>query len=81
MNVIEEKGITTLDLHGTKKHDFIADIIPLDFVYIDTSLKFLIIICGNSNKMINLVLDSLKKNDIKNSSPRYGIVRMGILIE
>jgi len=74
MNVIEEKGITTLDLHG-EKHDFISDIV-IDFVYRYQSKIPLIIICGNSNKMINLVLDSLKKNDIKNSSPRYGIVRI-----
>lgn len=74
MNVIEEKGITTLDLHG-EKHDFIADIV-IDFVYRYQSKIPLIIICGNSNKMINIVLDSLKKNDIKNSSPRYGIVRI-----
>ena len=74
MNVIEEKGITKLDLHG-EKHDFIADIV-IDFVYRYQSKIPLIIICGNSNKMINLVLDSLKKNDIKNSSPRYGIVRI-----
>ena len=74
MNVIEEKGITTLDLHG-EKHDFIADIV-IDFVYRYQSKIPLIIICGNSNKMINLVLDSLKKNDIKNISPRYVIVRI-----
>ena len=74
MNVIEEKGITTLDLHG-EKHDFISDIV-IDFVYRYQSKIPLLIICGNSNKMINLVLDSLKKNDIKNSSPRYGIVRI-----
>jgi hypothetical protein len=74
MNVIEEKGITTLDLHG-EKHDFISDIV-IDFVYRYQSKIPLIIICGNSNKMINLVLDSLNKNDIKNSSPRYGIVRI-----
>lgn len=74
MNVIEEKGITTLDLHG-EKHDIISDIV-IDFVYRYQSKIPLIIICGNSNKMINLVLDSLKKNDIKNSSPRYGIVRI-----
>lgn len=74
MNVLEEKGITTLDLHG-EKHEFIEDIV-IDFVY-QYQQKFpLIIICGNSSMMINLVLDSLKKNNIKNSSPRYGIVRI-----
>ena len=59
MNVMEEKGITTLDLHG-EKHEFISDIV-LDFVYTYQSKIPLIIICGNSNKMVNLVLDSLKK--------------------
>ncbi len=74
MNVLEEKGISTLDLHG-EKHEFIEDIV-IDFVY-QYQQKFpLIIICGNSSRMINLVLDSLKKNNIKNSSPRYGIVRI-----
>lgn len=74
MNVLEEKGITTLDLHG-EKHEFIEDIV-IDFVY-QYQQKFpLIIICGNSSRMINLVLDSLKKNNIKNTSPRYGIVRI-----
>ena len=74
MNVLEEKGITTLDLHG-EKHEFIEDIV-IDFVY-QYQQKFpLIIICGNSSRMINLVLDTLKKNNIKNSSPRYGIVRI-----
>ena len=74
MNVMEEKGITTLDLHG-EKHEFIYDIV-LDFVFRYQFKIPLIIICGNSNKMINLVLDCLKKNNIKNNSPRYGIVRV-----
>lgn len=74
MNVLEEKGITTLDLHG-EKHEFIEDIV-IDFVYQYQQKLPLIIICGNSSRMINLVLDSLKKNNIKNSSPRYGIVRI-----
>ena len=60
MNVMEEKGITTLDLHG-EKHEFVHDIV-LDFVFRYQSKIPLIIICGNSNKMINLVLDCLKKN-------------------
>ena len=55
MNVMEEKGITTLDLHG-EKHEFIYDIV-LDFVFRYQSKIPLIIICVNSNKMINLVLD------------------------
>ena len=31
MNVLEEKGITTLDLHG-EKHEFAKEII-IDFIY------------------------------------------------
>ena len=74
MNVFEEKGITHLDLHG-EKHEFVYEII-IDFIYRYQDQIPLIIICGNSNKMINLTLNALKKNNIKGSSPRYGILRI-----
>ncbi|MEK9780890.1 MAG: hypothetical protein VW894_02495 [Gammaproteobacteria bacterium] len=74
MNVFEEKGITHLDLHG-EKHKFVAEIV-IDFIYRYQDKIPLIIICGNSNKMIDLVLSVLKENNIKGSSPRYGILRI-----
>ncbi len=74
MNVFEEKGITHLYLHGVK-HKFVAEIV-IDFIYRYQDKIPLIIICGNSNKMIDLVLSVLKENNIKGSSPRYGILRI-----
>lgn len=74
MNVFEEKGITHLDLHG-EKHEFVAEIV-IDFIYRYQDKIPLIIICGNSNKMIDLALSVLKENNIKGTSPRYGILRI-----
>lgn len=74
MNVFKEKGITCLDLHG-EKHDSIYGLV-LDFVYRFQDEIPLLIICGNSKKMIDLVVNSLTTNEIKNGSPRYGIVRV-----
>ena len=74
MNVFEEKGITHLDLHG-EKHEFVSEIV-LDFIYRYQDRIPLMIICGNSNKMIDLALGVLKENNIKGSSPRYGILRV-----
>jgi len=74
MNIFVEKGITHLDLHG-EKHESVYEIV-IDFIYRYQDQIPLIIICGNSNKMINLTLNALKKNNIKGSSPRYGILRI-----
>ena len=74
MNVFVETGITNLDLHG-EKHEFVSEII-IDFIYQDQDQSPLIIICGNSNKMIDLALSVLKENNIKGTSPRYGILRI-----
>ena len=74
MNVFEEKGITHLDLHG-EKHEFISEIV-IDFVYRYQDCFPLIIICGNSNKMIEIVEESLHKSSIIFSMPRFGIIRV-----
>ena len=74
MNVFEEKGITYLDLHGIKHSDVINEVI--DFVYQYQNMIPLIIICGNSNRMIELVENSLNSNSIMFSKPRFGIIRV-----
>jgi len=48
----------------------------LDFIYQHQTLLPLIIICGNSNKMVELVSTSLDLNDIGYSFPRFGIIRV-----
>ena len=74
MNVFQERGITHLDLHGERHFD--VTLMVLDFVLQYQKELPLIIICGNSNQMIKIVTEELKKNTIKYSSPRFGIIRV-----
>ena len=74
MRVFEERGITHLDLHGTKHQDVSSEV--LNFTYQYQELLPLIIICGNSNRMIELVSAVLDLNVIGYSLPRFGIIRV-----
>ena len=74
MNEFEEKEITHLDLHGVRHHDAIDEVI--DFIYQYQTKIPLIIICGNSNRMIEIVENSLIENSILFSKPRFGIIRI-----
>ena len=74
MKVTEENGITHLDLHGLKHADVADEVI--DFVFQYQKKIPLMIICGNSNRMIELVKNSLNSNSIVFSSPRFGIIRV-----
>jgi len=74
MNIFKEKGITHLDLHGIRHQDVNNEV--LDFIYQYQSEIPLIIICGNSNRMIEIVEESLRKTSIMFSMPRFGIIRI-----
>jgi len=74
MRVFEERGITHLDLHGTKHQDVEVEV--LDFIYQHQTLLPLIIICGNSNKMVEIVSASLQLNNLSYVSPRFGVIRV-----
>ena len=74
MAIFKERGITHLDLHGIKHQD--VDVEVRNFIFQYQDLLPLIIICGNSNKMIELVSQSLKTSDIIFSSPRFGVIRI-----
>ena len=74
MNVFLENGITHLDLHGERHHN--VDDLIIDFVFQYQSEIPLIIICGNSQRMINLAEESLISHSITFSSPRFGIIRI-----
>jgi hypothetical protein len=74
MKTFEEKGITHLDLHGVMHGDASSE--AIDFVYQYQSKIPLMIICGNSNRMIQIVEDSLNSNSIMFSKPRFGIIRV-----
>ena len=72
MNIFKEKGITHLDLHGIRHEDVSSEV--LDFIYQYQSEIPLIIICGNSNRMIEIVEESLNETSIMFSMPRFGII-------
>ena len=74
MKVFKENGITHLDLHGIRHNDVNNEII--DFTYQYQSEIPLLVICGNSNKMIEIVKDSLESHSIMFSMPRFGIIRI-----
>ncbi len=74
MKVFEERGITHLDLHGTLHEE--VEIEVLDFCYQFQHNIPLMIICGNSNKMIALVSQALRTKSIKFTSKRYGLIRV-----
>jgi hypothetical protein len=74
MSIFEERGITHLDLHGTKHQD--VELLVTNFVYQFQDLLPLIIICGNSSKMIDITSTALSSLSISFSFPRFGIIRV-----
>ena len=48
----------------------------LNFVYKFQDALPLVIICGNSGKMVEIVSNLLVNSDINFSSPRFGILRI-----
>ena len=74
MNVFLEKGNTCLDLHG-EIHQDVHDL-SIDFVYRYQDKLPLLIICGNSQRMMDIVENSLEINSIGFASPRFGIIRI-----
>ena len=74
MKVFVERGITHLDLHRVKHRDAGTEI--LDFIYQNQTSLPLIIVCGNSNKMIEIASLALRQEGIEFSSPRFGIIRI-----
>ena len=74
MKVFKENGITHLDLHGIRHNDVNNEVI--DFTYQYQSEIPLLVICGNSNRMIEIVKDSLESHSIMFSMPRFGIIRI-----
>ena len=63
----------TLDLHGIRHHE--VDRLVENFIFMHQDLIPLKIICGNSQKMIDLVLDVVKKHNITTTNMvQYGII-------
>ena len=63
----------TLDLHGIRHHE--VDRLVENFIFMNQDTVPLKIICGNSQKMIDLVLNVVKKHNIATTTiVQYGII-------
>ena len=74
MSISYEQQILNLDLHGVKHAD--VEIYVEDFVLSNQNELPLVIICGNSEKMISIVNKALKKIDVNFEETRYGRIRV-----
>lgn len=63
----------TLDLHGTRHHE--VDLKVENFILIHQEDTPLTIICGNSQKMIDLVYDVINRINLKTVvMNQYGVI-------
>lgn len=64
----------SLDLHGAR-HYAVALLVE-NFVYKHQSHLPVVIICGNSHRMIELVNETLDHIDCQYEESRYGLIRV-----
>jgi len=72
-----ENQLLNLDLHGVRHSD--VEVAVEDFVLNNQQQLPLIVICGNSSKMIDIVSKTLKKMEINFEETRYGRIRVNSL--
>ena len=77
MKTFIENHLLNLDLHGVRHAD-VQDIVE-DFVLTNQDKIPLIVICGNSAKMIEIVSTTLKNIDVNFEETRYGRIRVNSL--
>ena len=77
MKTFFENQILHLDLHGIRHHD--VEIMVQDFVLSHQEKLPLIVICGNSAKMIQIVNEALAKLKVDFEETRYGRIRINCL--
>ena len=77
MKTFFENQILHLDLHGIRHHD--VEIMVQDFVLSHQEELPLIVICGNSGKMIQIVNEALAKLKVDFEETRYGRIRINYL--
>ncbi len=75
MSTYEERGITHSRLCMVFKHQDVELSNHKFCISISETSLPLIIICGNSNKMIEISTQALNSSNISYSSPRFGIIR------
>ena len=77
MKTFLENQLLNLDLHGVRHSD--VEVAVEDFVLNNQQQLPLIVICGNSSKMIDIVSKTLKKMEINFEETRYGRLRINSL--
>jgi len=77
VKIFLENQLLNLDLHGVRHSD--VEVAVEDFVLNNQQQLPLIVICGNSSKMIDIVSKTLKKMEINFEETRYGRIRINSL--
>ena len=77
MKTFLEQHLLNLDLHGVRHHE--VKIMVEDFVLNNQEQLPLVIICGNSSKMIELVTETLSDINVNFEETRYGRIRVNSL--
>ena len=77
MKTFLENQLLNLDLHGVRHSD--VEVAVEDFVLNNQQQLPLIVICGNSSKMIDIVSKTLKKMETNFEETRYGRIRINSL--
>ena len=77
MKTFYENQLLHLDLHGIRHHEVV--VMVQDFVLNNQSELPLIVICGNSEKMIDLVNNALRELNVDFEETRYGRIRINYL--
>ena len=77
MKTFLEQHLLNLDLHGVRHHE--VKIMVEDFVLNNQEQLPLVIICGNSSKMIELVTETLSGIKENFEETRYGRIRVNSL--
>ena len=77
MKTFYENQLLHLDLHGIRHHE--VEVMVQDFVLNNQSELPLIVICGNSEKMIDLVNNALRELNVEFEETRYGRIRINYL--
>ena len=61
-----------IDLHGVRHHD--VDRLVENFILLNQEKVPLEIVCGNSQKMINLVMEVIRRLDCENYERLQGMI-------
>jgi len=77
VKIFLENQLLNLDLHGVRHSD--VEVAVEDFVLNNQQQLPLIVICGNSSKMIDIVSKTLNKMEINFEETRYGRIRINSL--